>query len=85
MTETTLNAEQLIQAHIDGMAMRGTGPFEDPAAMNSYREVLTRRGEAWASSVLSRDLSRRSLTWGPWLERGEPEILIAADRAEPEA
>lgn len=82
MSETTLNAEQLIQAHVEGMAMRGTSPFEDPRTMNRYREVLTRRGEQWASSVLSRDLSRRSLTWGPWLDRGEPEILIAADRAE---
>lgn len=82
MSETTLSAEQLIQAHVEGMAMRGDGPFEDPAAMNRYCEVLTRRGEQWASSVLARDLSRRSLTWGPWLNCGEPEILIAADRAE---
>jgi len=82
MAATTLGADQLVQLHMDGVAMRGTSPFEDPCTMNRYRHVLTRRGEEWAASVLCRDISRRSLTWGPWLEHGEPEILVLADQAE---
>ena len=79
---TTLTAEALIEVHAEGVFMRGTSPFEDPHTMNAYREVLGRRGEDWASSVLCRDLTRRSLTWGPWLEHGEPEILVLADKRE---
>jgi hypothetical protein len=82
MAETALGADQLVQIHLDGIAMRGTSPFENPATMNRYREILTRRGEDWARSVLCRDISRRSLTWGPWLEPGEAEILVLADEAE---
>ena len=79
---TTLSAEALIEIHAEGVLIRSTSPFEDPVTMHTYREVLTRRGEDWASSVLCRDLTRRSLTWGPWLEQGEPEILVLADQRE---
>jgi len=82
MAVTTLGADQLVQLHLDGIAMRGTSPFEDPRTMNRYQEVLRRRGEQWAASVLCRDISRRSLTWGPWLNHGEAEILVLADEAE---
>jgi hypothetical protein len=82
VAETTLSAQQLVQLHAEGALMRGTSPFEDPVTMNRYRDVLLRRGEEWAASVLCRDISRRSLTWGPWLEQSEPEILVLADQAE---
>lgn len=82
MSETTLSAARLVEIHAEGVMLRGTSPFEDPFTMNRYREVLIRRGEEWASSVLCRPLERRSLTWGPWLEKGEPEILVLADKEE---
>jgi hypothetical protein len=82
MPATTLGADQLVQLHLDGIAMRGASPFEDPRTMNRYRDALLRRGEGWAASVLCRDIGRRSLTWGPWLEPGEAEILVLADEAE---
>jgi hypothetical protein len=82
MAVTTLGADELVQLYLAGIAMRGTSPFENPRTMHRYQEVLTRRGEDWAASVLCRNLSRRSLTWGPWLEHGEPEILVLADLAE---
>ncbi len=82
MPDTTLTAEQLVQIHADGIALRGDGPFEDPLIFAQYRQILRIRGEVWAASVLGRDLSRRSLTWGPWLERAEAEILVLAHRAE---
>jgi hypothetical protein len=44
MAETALGADHLVQIHLDGIAMRGTSPFEDPRTMNRYREILTRRG-----------------------------------------
>lgn len=82
MTGTTLTAEQLVLVHAEGHVQRGTSPFEDPHTMSRYCKVLNRRGELWAASVLGRDLSRRSLTWGPWLERGEAEVLVLADECE---
>lgn len=79
---TTLDPVALVQVHAEGIAQRGGSAFEDPRVINQYVRVLTHRGEDWAASVLGRNLMRRSLTWGPWLEPGEPEILVLADRAE---
>lgn len=81
---TTLGPEVLAQIRAEGVAQRGTGRFEDPDVIAAYIQVLLRRGEAWAASVLGRESARRSLTWGPWLEPAEPEILVLADQRESE-
>lgn len=80
---TTLSPEQLATLAAQGRAEAARSPFVDPAAAAKSKRLLRERGEEWAASVLMRDLSRRSLLGGwPWLEDGELETLILADRAE---
>jgi hypothetical protein len=80
---TTLSPEQLVELAAQGRAEAARSPFVDPAAAAKAKRLLRERGEEWAASVLMRDLSRRALRGGlPWLEDGEMEALVLADRAE---
>ena len=79
---TRLTPAQMVHIHAEGIARRGLGDFDDPAVVNKYRELLPRRGERWAASVLGRDLSKRSPAGGPWLYPAEAEILVLADQVE---
>lgn len=58
--------------------------FVDPTVLHTCSQVLDRRGEDWAASVLGRDLTRRSVAVGnrPFLNAGEEYALVEADRAE---
>lgn len=82
--KTTLTPEHLATLHAQGREEAGRSPFVDPCAAAKSKKLLQERGESWAASVLMRDLSRRSLAFPylPWLEDGEMETLILADRAE---
>lgn len=79
-------ADRLVLIHAEGIAERGTSPFENPATVNLGRQVLARRGEVWAQQVLGRTFDRRSLINRsvPWLEPGDMEILVMADREDTE-
>lgn len=81
---TTLTPEKLAELATRGRAEAARSRFVDPCAVAQSKKLLRERGEEWAASVLMRDLSRRSLLFGhlPWLEDGELETLILADRAE---
>jgi hypothetical protein len=82
--KTILSAEVLAALHAEGRAQAALSRFIDPMAISRCRRVLTQRGQDWAQSVLLRDLARRSRLYPsmPWLEDGEPEILVLADAAE---
>jgi hypothetical protein len=69
----------------NAMTIRSKSPFENPDVMAWMRDALEQRGEAWAASVLGRNLERRSLITPsvPWLEPGEAELLVLAHAAEP--
>lgn len=81
---TTLPPERLAALAAQGRAEAARSQFVDPCAAAQSKQLLRERGEEWAASVLMRDLSRRSLLLShlPWLEDGELETLILADRAE---
>ncbi|SEU46518.1 hypothetical protein [Nonomuraea wenchangensis] len=81
---TTLSPEKLAELAAEGKAEAARSPFVNPDAVAASKKILRERGEVWAASVLMRDLSRRSLALPqyPWLEDGELETLILADRAE---
>ncbi|MFG1683538.1 hypothetical protein ACGFNP_25440 [Nonomuraea sp. NPDC049269] len=81
---TTLTPEKLAELAAQGRAEAARSPFVDPCAAVQSKKLLRERGEEWAASVLMRDLSRRSIALPhlPWLEDGEIETLILADRAE---
>lgn len=82
---TNIAPERLAQLHAEGRAQAlAAGKFIDPHTVAAAERVLNVRGERWAASVLLRDLSRRSrlLPQRPWLENGELETLVLADRAE---
>lgn len=81
---TTLSPERLAELAAEGQAQAARSRFVDPCAAAASKKLLRERGEEWAASVLMRDLSRRSLALPhlPWLEDGEMETLILADRAE---
>jgi hypothetical protein len=82
--KTTLTPETLAALHAEGRAQAACSRFVDPVAVSRCRRVLTQRGEEWAASVLLRDISRRSPLRAslPYLDTGEPEILVLADAAE---
>ncbi|WP_431897886.1 hypothetical protein [Nonomuraea sp. bgisy101] len=81
---TALSPEQLVALAVQGSAEAAMNRFVDPCAVAHSKRILRERGEEWAASVLMRDLSRRSIAFPllPWLEDGEMETLILADRAE---
>ncbi|MGW0485811.1 hypothetical protein [Nonomuraea sp. NPDC003214] len=85
---TSLTPEKLAELAARGRAevaaSRAANPFVNPDVAAACRKVLRQRGEEWAASVLMRNLARRSLgvPGMPWLEDGEMETLILADRAE---
>ena len=82
--KTTLTPEALAALHAEGRAQAALSRFVDPVGISRCRRVLTQRGEDWAASVLLRDISRRSQLAAslPYLQDGEPEILVLADAAE---
>lgn len=79
---TTLPAEKLVALHAKGQAQ--TGPFVNPHTIVRCQRILSERGQDWAASVLLRNLDRRSLINPnfPWLNSGEEETLVLADKAE---
>ncbi|MCT7372152.1 hypothetical protein [Mycolicibacterium llatzerense] len=82
---TNIPAARLTQLRAEGAAAdRAAGPFVDPSILYQATRVLDRRGEAWAATILGRDISRRSLAapHRPWLRPGEDRVLIAADSEE---
>ncbi|MDP9870394.1 MULTISPECIES: hypothetical protein [Streptosporangium] len=81
---TCLTPDQLASLAAQGFAESQRSRFVDPDAVAKSKRILCERGEEWAASVLMRDLSRRSLLLPhlPYLENGELETLILADRAE---
>lgn len=80
---TFLTPERLAELAAEGRAQAARSRFVDPDVVAECKKVLRERGEIWAASVLMRDISRRSLLGGwPWLEDGEMETLILANRAE---
>lgn len=82
MSATLLPEVALVK--IREYAQQQPGRFVDPTVIVWCREVLTRRGEDWAASVLGRSLERRSLLSPsfPWLTAADPYALIEADRVE---
>lgn len=82
---TTLPEATLVELRRWGLSQ--TAPFVDPKVLHRCCEVLDRRGESWAASVLGRDISARShaVRHLPALRMGEGHILVAADKAEDDA
>lgn len=81
-TATRITEARLIELRRDGKN-RDRG-FVDPHVLRRCTDVLDRRGEAWAATVLGRDISRRSVgvPHRPYLYAGEPHALVAADAEE---
>ncbi|MEU6715213.1 hypothetical protein ABZ897_27420 [Nonomuraea sp. NPDC046802] len=80
---TLLTPKRLAELSAEGRAQAARSRFVDPDVVAESKKILRERGEIWAASVLMRDLSRRSRRGGwPWLEDGEMETLILANRAE---
>jgi hypothetical protein len=82
---TRLAPAALAVAHAEGIARNAhNGRFVDPRACARAEELLATRGWPWAESVLGRTFDRRSVAFPhlPWLNDGDPEILVAADAAE---
>lgn len=79
---TQLPEPELVELRANGHSRRAQ--FVDPTVLHACSEVLDRRGEDWAASVLGRDLSRRSVAVRsrPFLNAGEEYALVDADRAE---
>ena len=75
---TNIPAARLTQLRAEGAAAdRAAGPFVDPSILYQATRVLDRRGEAWAATILGRDISRRSLAapHRPWLRQTAPGML----------
>ncbi|BEL41993.1 Uncharacterised protein [Mycobacteroides abscessus subsp. abscessus] len=82
---TGISETRLVEIRRAGIdAECGNGGLQDARLLNRCEEVLDRRGESWAASVLGRDISRRSryVTHRPWLLDGESYALIEADAEE---
>lgn len=81
---TGLTEPQLVALRKKGFAQRSY--FVDPDVIAACCAVLDRRGELWATEVLGRDISRRSVAvrHRPFLRDGEEYILVLADAAEDE-
>ncbi|GAB5005459.1 hypothetical protein MAHJHV63_52750 [Mycobacterium avium subsp. hominissuis] len=84
MARTVLPAELLARLHTEGRMAASRSRFVDPNAVADVRKLLAERGEEWAASVLMRDIARRSIACPqlPWLDPGELETLVLADKAE---
>lgn len=81
-SQTALTEAKLVELRAEGYSRRSR--FVDPHVIHQCSLVLNKRGEAWAASVLGRDISRRSLAVPnrPFLRDGEEYALVLADRAE---
>jgi hypothetical protein len=79
---TQLPEPQLVELRAEGQSR--WSQFVDSMVLQRCSQVLDRRGECWAASVLGRDISRRSMAVSnrPFLNAGEEYALVAADRAE---
>lgn len=85
---THIPESRLVQLRAAGIADdRAAGRFVDPRVLYRCTQVLDRRGETWAASILGRNLTRRSLAapHRPWLNPGDAQTLIAADTEEDRA
>lgn len=82
--QTTLSPERLDYLHIAGRAEAAVSRYVNPRVVGEAIKVLGERGEAWAASVLQRDLTRRSPARPslPWFQDGEMETLILAHKEE---
>lgn len=84
---TAIPEARLVELRRAGIeADRAAGGFVDPAVLTRCAQVLDRRGEQWAASVLGRDISQRSPSihhrHRPYLYTGEDRALVAADAEE---
>lgn len=84
------NLSQISEVHLVTLRRNGKqaaerdNPFVNPVIISQCAQVLDVRGEAWAATVLGRDLTRRSVgvPHRPYLLPGEPHTLLAADQEE---
>lgn len=81
---TSLEDSVLIELAEGGRAEAARSPFVDPCAVRRGELLIRDFGEEWASSVLRRDISRRSIVRPdlPYLHPGELETLLLAERRE---
>ena len=81
--KTALTEEKLTSLRAKAQAMPRSA-FIDPFVIEESKEILRRRGEDWAASVLGHDLIKRSvlLPQYQWLKDYEPDVLMAADTEE---
>lgn len=79
---TKLSEQKLVEIRAWGYSQ--VKQFVDPYVVQQVKDVLYRRGEEWAESILGRELSRRSCWFPtlPWLRVGEEYILVEADQDE---
>jgi hypothetical protein len=83
---TALTAAQLADLRAQGHAAPRPR-FVDPGEIHRAKEILTRRGEGWATEILGRDLSARSRVDPrfPWLTSADLATLLLADVEEDRA
>jgi hypothetical protein len=74
---TQLTEQVLAELRAAGLKSRTA--FIDPHVLNRAQQVVCRRGEEWAASVLGRGSLDHNIMW---LKDGEQHTLIAADRTE---
>jgi hypothetical protein len=81
---TSLAPEAIAQLHAQAQAEQAPSQFVDPTRAASAVKVIKEHGEQWVSSVLLRDLGRRSRLRPemPWLQDFELAVLLAAHKAE---
>lgn len=81
---TELPEYRLVEIRALGQCQAGRFRFVDPTVPSAIETILDRRGEAWAASVLGRDISGRSAgaPGRPALSEGEGYALVFADAAE---
>ena len=82
---TTLSPDSLADLAAQGRKQADAdAPLVDPRTANKSMDVLRQRGEEWAESVLMRRFTKRSIMRPefPWLNHGEMETLVLAERAE---
>jgi hypothetical protein len=79
---TNIPERKLVE--LRALGIQSVGAFVDPQVIASCSNVLARRGDEWAASVLGHDITRRStyVTNRPYLRDGEEYTLVLADAEE---
>jgi hypothetical protein len=70
--------EQVL-AELRAAGLKSRTAFIDPHVLNRAQQIVGRRGEEWAASVLGRSSLDPNIMW---LKDGEQHTLVAADRTE---